>query len=176
MPSPDPWFRRELRRIDSDLRVVWGFERYFKNEWAVERRISPERYFAMYSSLLSSDEPRFVDQPIFDTCQPLYDEYGELVCYKQVGSRRFDLAPEYEWVTFAKMLDARVLTDLKRSYAWERNHSITRLRVEKEAEQQAKEAAAKAKRMDAAVEGLDEALLATRKRVQFGYGDVRDER
>lgn len=174
-PTPEPWFVRELRRIDPDLRVVWGYNRYFKHQWAIERKIPPERYFLMYESLLSSDEPRFVQQPIFDTNQPLYDEEGGFVCYRQVGTREFDLAPEYEWVRFERTLDDRVLSAIRRSYAWERNHSLSRLRFEKEQEQAKKDAAAKARRMDAALEGFDEALLETRKKVQFGYGEARGE-
>jgi hypothetical protein len=153
-PEPDPFYVRELRRIDPDLRLVWGYQRYLKQEWAVERRLPPERYFTNYASLLSSGEPRFIEQPIFDTAQPLFDEVGNSAGYAQVGTRQFDLAPEYEWLQFAPVLDQRLLTDLRRMYAWNRNHSITRLRLEAEAEQAALEKAAKQKRMDAAMDEL----------------------
>ncbi len=77
---------------------------------------------------------------------------------------------------FEKDLNGGVLCALKRSYAWERNHSITRLRMEQEAEQAARDAAAKKKRVDAGLEGYDEAMLEHRKKVQFGYGETRNER
>lgn len=175
-PTPDSWFVRELKKIDTDLRVEWGYNRYFKNLWAIERRIPPERYFLSHASLLSSDEPRFVQQPIFDTNQPLFDEQGEFISYRQVGSRLFDLAPEFEWVRFEKVLNSGVLSDIKRAYAWERNHPISRLAFEKAQEQERKEAAEKKKRMEVAFDGIDEVLLDARKKVQFGYGDTRNEK
>lgn len=177
-PTPDPWFVRELRKIDSDLRVVFGYARYLKKQWAIERRIPPERYFLAYESLFVGDGPRFVDQPVFDVDTLEYNEVGEAVGYKQVGTRKYDLAPEYEWVMFAEHLNGEVLTEMKRIYAWERNHPLSRRAFEKvqQDELERKAAAAKAKRCDAALDGLDEALLETRKRVQFGYGDTRNER
>lgn len=174
-PSPDPWFVHELRRIDPDLRIVWAYGRYFQNAWAIERRMPPERYFACYSAILSSDESRYVDRPIFDTTQPIVDSEGNITGHRQIGVQRYDLAPEFEWVAFAHELDQRVLLSLKRSYAWERNHSISRLKFEKEQEAQKKEVEAKKKRTDAALEGLDEALNETRMRVHFGYGETRNE-
>jgi hypothetical protein len=175
-PSPDPWFVRELKKIDTDLRVEWGYNRYFKQQWAIERRIPPERYFLQHQSLLSTDAPRFVDQPIFDTNQPICDENGEFISYRQVGSRKFDLAPEFEWVRFERELTSGVLSDIKRAYAWERNHPISRLAFEKAQEREQMEAAAKKKRMEVAVDGIDEVLLDARKKVQFGYGDTRNEK
>ena len=77
-PSPDPWFVRELRRIDPNLRIVWAYERYLKSSWAIERKFSPERYFAMHASLLENDGPRFVEQPIFDTNSPTPSQVGAL--------------------------------------------------------------------------------------------------
>lgn len=175
-PTPDPSFVRELRKIDPDLHVQWGYNRYFRNQWAIERRIPPERYFLMYESLLSSDEPRFVQQPIFDTNQPIYDDEGEFVSYRQVGSRTYDLAPEFEWVMFANSLNSEILSAIKRSYAWERNHPLSRIRFEKEKEREEIEAANKAKRIEVAMDALPEAFLETRKKVQFGYGETRNER
>lgn len=175
-PTPDPWFVRELKKIDPDLRVVWGYQRYLKNTWAIERKIPPERYFLMYESLLSGNEPRFVQQPIFDTNQPLFDEEGEFVSFRQVGSREYDLAPEYEWVRFEAALSAEVVCQIKRSYAWERNHPITRLAFEKRQEQEQKEQAAQKRRMEAAFDAIDEVFLDTRKKVQFGYGQTRNEK
>jgi hypothetical protein len=104
-----------------------------------------------------------------------YDEYGQEIGYKQVGIRQYDLAPEYEQLFFTEKLDEETLTSLKRAYAWERNHPLSRLKLEKEQEQEAMAAAQKKKRMDAALEGLDEALLEVRQKVQFGYGDTRNE-
>lgn len=174
-PTPDPWFVRELKKIDPDLRVEWGYNRYLKHQWAIERKIPPERYFLQHASLLESDGPRFVEQPIFDSNQPIFDDNGEFISYRQVGTRTYDLAPEYEWVRFETVLSSDVLSAIKRSYAWERNHPISRLAFEKAQEQAEKEAAAKKRRVDAGLEGYDEVFLETRKKVQFGYGETRKE-
>ncbi len=160
-PEPDPFYVRELKKIDLDLRLAWGYQRYLKNEWVIERKMPAERYFACYASILSSDEPRFVEQPVFDTNQPLFDEAGNSAGYVQIGTRQFDLAPEYEWVQFAPTLDQRLLTSLKRAYAWDRNHPISRLAVEKAAEQEAKEKAAKSKRMDEAYDSIKDVFRET---------------
>ncbi len=160
-PEPDPFYVRELRKIDPDLRLSWAYNRYLKQEWVVERKMPPERYFACYASLLEEGAPRFVEQPIYDTNQPLFDAAGNSAGYVQIGTRQFDLAPEYEWVQFAPALDMRFLTELKRAYAWDRNHSISRLAFEKKQEQEAKEKAAKAKRMDEAYEGLKDVFRET---------------
>src|ERR1051326_2600952 len=172
-PSPEPWFVRELRRIDADLRVVWGFNRYLVQRWAIERKIPPERYFKIYESVLTGDGPRFVRQPIFDTNQPVTDDRGEFISYRQIGEREFDLAPEYEWVRFVSDLTEEVLTRLKRSYAWERNHPLSRLRVEKEQEIAKNKAAAKKKRLAHidVREVISEAQMNAGVKVQFGYGD-----
>ncbi len=174
-PTPDHTFVYELRKIDPDLRVVWGYERYFVNKWAIERKIPPERYFAMYESLLSSNEPRFIDRPIFDTDQPQFDDYGNMIGYKQVGVQHYDLAPEYEWVSFQPELNGSVLYELRRVYAWERNHPLSRIAFEKAQEEKAKQEEAKKKRLEAAFAGIDEALLDSRFKVQFGYGAKRNE-
>ena len=156
-PEPDPAFVDELKKIDSDLRVVFGYERYFINKFVIERKISPERYRAMYASFLKSNEPRFIDQPIFDSDQPIYGEpeldqegnpYLPIAGYVRIGSRKYDLAPDYEWVmnvenedgTF-RPLDSRTLLKLRRVYAWERFHSISRLKFEKEREREEQEKA-----------------------------------
>ncbi len=132
----------------------------------------------MYSNILSSDEPRFVEQPIYDTNQPQYDENGDFVCYKQIGTRTYDLAPQYEWVSFVDALELGVLIDLKRSYAWERNHPLSRARFEQEQREadERKEADQKRKRLEAGMEGFEEAMLKHRKKVQFGYGETRNEK
>jgi hypothetical protein len=152
MPTPDPWFERELRLIDPALRAIFAYERYFKTAWAIERRLSPDRYHACYKSLIDSGGPRFVRQPIFDTAQPLFNDDGEPIGFRVVGERDFDLAPEFEWVTFADCLDQRVLVELKRAYAWERGHPLSRLRFEKEQARLAAEAKAKERRVDEALQ------------------------
>jgi hypothetical protein len=178
-PVPDPAFVRELRKIDPDLRVVWGYERYLKSAWTIERRMPPERYFACYASILESGEPRFIQQPIYDTNRPIYGyvadrETGLLnlhqMGYEIVGYRTFDLAPEYEWVQFVqekdgsfRPLDQRTLTELKRAYAWDRNQPLSRIKFEQEQEQAAKEKALAQKRMDIAMEALPEAFRAVGK-------------
>jgi hypothetical protein len=161
-PEPDPSFVRQLRKIDPDLRVVWGYERYFRNCWTIERRVPPERYFAMFASLLEADAPRFVQQPIYDENETV------------IGHREYDLAPEYEWVMNVvepdgsrRELDQRTITELKRAYAWDRFHSITRAKIEKEREQEEADRAAKKKRIDAAMDALPDVWRETGK-VLFG--------
>ena len=51
-------------------------------------------------------------------------------------------------------LDGRVLLKLRRTYAWERFHSITRAKFERQAEIDAQAAAQKRKRCDAAFDEL----------------------
>lgn len=167
-PEPDPAFVRQLRKIDPDLRVVWGYQRYFVNRWAIERKIPPERYFLMYASLLESDDPRIIQQPIFDTEQPVYDEEGNMTGHACVGYRDFDLAPDHEWVMFTDHLCEDVIIELKRSYAWERNHPISRLAFEK-AEEERKKREAQAKRnADIGWEGVKEGWRVTGKTLQGG--------
>lgn len=177
-PTPDPWFVRELRLIDPELRVRWGMERYLKNSWVVERRLSPEEYYTKYRSVTEEDRPRFTEQPIFDVDQAVTDENGEFVSYKQVGVRDYDLAPEWDSLGFYDTLDARAVLEIKKAYAYNRNQPYSRERFEQaqREEEEAKEKAQKSKRLDAAYDGLDEALLETRSRVQFGYGDTRNEK
>lgn len=172
-PIPDPWFVRELKKIDPDLRVVWGMERYLRAEWAIERKTPAERYFLMYESILSDNGPRFVEQPIFDASKPIKDEYGEVVSYEQVGTRMYDLAPEYEWIAFRPTLDSELLTLIKKLY-WENAHQ-KETAAENAAADAAKDEAKTAKRIAAGVEGIEEALLDTRKKVQFGHGQTRKE-
>lgn len=162
-PTPDPFYVRELRKIDPDLRLVWGYNRYLMNKWVVERRIPPDRYFAMYASLLEEGAPRFVQQPIYDTSQPLYDEEGNEAGYRVVGQREFDLAPDHEYVLAAEALDMRLITELKRAYAWERFHSLTRAKIEKDQEEEARAKALKDKRMDIWLEALDQGYHETGK-------------
>lgn len=172
-PQPEPWFVRALKKIDRDLNVVWGMERYLRAEWAIERKMPPERYFAAYAAVLSDDGPRFVDQPVFDMEQPIRDKQGDIVGYTQVGTRLYDLAPEYEWVAFRPSLD-QTLLDLIQKLYWERDHP-EETAAANAAEKSAKAAEQKAKRIEGAISGIDEALLETRKIVQFGAGPTRNE-
>lgn len=149
-PTPDPDFVHNLKRIDPDLRVVWGYQRYLKSAWTIERKMPPERYFAAYASLLESGEPRFVQQPIYDTNRPIYgyimdEETLELnltqMGYEIIGYREFDLAPEYEWLMFVtnkdgsfRQLDERTLVELRRQYAWHLNQPLSRRRFLEEQE------------------------------------------
>jgi len=171
-PTPDPAFVCDLKRIDPELRVIWGYERYLKNCWAIEHHMEPDRYFECYASLLESKESRFIDQPIFDTAQPLYayvmnEETLELeltqMGYKQVGTRKFDLAPEWEWIQFVqekdgsfRPLDSRTIMDIKRTYAWHRNQPLSRIRFEQEQEREAKEKALQAKRVEEGMSAIPE--------------------
>lgn len=172
-PEPHPWFVRELRRIDPEMRVVWAMERYLRAEWAIERKIEPERYFAMHSSLLSDDGDRFIDQPVFDDSKPLYDEFGDLTGYEQIGTRKLDLAPEWEHIAFRPTLDQALLTKIKQ-LIWENNHQEEVLR-QQALDDEARLAEKKMKRIDAATEGIDEAMLEVRTKVQFGHGAKRNE-
>lgn len=160
-PIPSPHFVGDLRAIDPALQVVWGYSRYMLNRWVIERKLSPESYHAHYRSLIEGNEERFVEQPIFDSDQPILDR-GEVVGYEQVGTRKFDLAPEWECVMIVeekdrgyRPLDQRTLTELRRVYAWNRFHSLTRMRYEKEAA--AKEA--EAKRREAFIDDVAEAII-----------------
>jgi hypothetical protein len=172
-PTPDAWFVRELKKIDPDLRVVWGMERYLKTEWAIERKTPAERYFLMYEAILSDAGPRFVEQPVYDCSKKLYDEGGSFIGYEQVGTRTYDLAPEYEWVAFRTELNQALLDRIKQLY-WERDH-------QKEVEQQA--AAEKDKKAetfdnklnDSIAEGIEEGFRANRQEVVFGHGPTRSE-
>lgn len=174
-PTPDPFFVKELKKIDPSLRVGWAFERYLLDRWVIERKISPERYYRMYRALFESGEDRFVTQPIYDTSQPLYDAYGEPTGkYRQVGERKFDLAPEYEWVMFVensdqsfRPLDSRTLMELKRAYAWDRFHSFTRQRIEREAEEAKKEASMDSRINDLMKEKLKDVYRELGIRVQI---------
>jgi hypothetical protein len=174
-PEPEPWFVAELKKIDKDLRIVFGYERYFVKQWALERKMTPERYHAAYKSILESGEDRFVDRPIFDSTKPIFDEYGDIVTYEQIGVQRFDLAPEWEWVSFSQRLDEDFLTRIRRSYAWERNHPISRVKFEMEQERLQKENERRKLHREIIKEGIEEAFLATRKKVQFGFGKTRSE-
>ncbi len=163
-PTPDPFYVKEIKAIDPALRIVWGMARYFVECFVVERKISPERYYAMYRLFFESGQERYIDRPIYDDDQPLYDEEGNRSGSKIVGYNRFDLAPEYEWVMFVeepdhsyRALDSRLVLELKRMYAWDRFHSFSRMRFEKKREEEAKEKSRQSRRLDAIREGIDEA-------------------
>lgn len=154
-PDPDPHFVRELMRIDPNLRVVFGYDRYMKNVWVIERRMSAERYAACYASLLLQGVERFTEQPIFDTDQPEYNQDGERIGFRVVGTRRFDLAPEWEYIMSVeepdgsyRQLDSRTLMELKRQYAWNFNQPLSRRRFEEKQERERLAAAKSAERAD----------------------------
>ena len=151
-PRPDPSFVKELKKIDPDLRASFGYARYLVKKWTIERHIEPTRYWQLHASLFESGAPRFIEQPIFDTDQPIYGEweidqegqpYQPLIGHVQVGTRQYDLAPEYEWVMTVenedqtyRPLDGRTLLKLRRAYAWDRFHSLTRTKIEKQRERE----------------------------------------
>ncbi len=173
-PEPDPWFQRELRLIDPSLRVVFGYERYLMNKWVIERKMTPERYFTCYASLFEQHLPRFVMQPIFDTDSPLYDEEGGECGYRQVGVRQYDLAPEWEWIATLETLQGAFkqpgpddLIDLRRQYAWNYTHPISRAKFEQEEREKAekREAEQKQKRVDIWMESIEQAWSEHGKRV-----------
>ncbi len=174
-PTPDPAFVRELKRIDPDLRVVWGYQRYLQNEWVIERKKSPENYFKSHAALFEEGGPRFVAQPIFDSGQPIMNEEGEVVAYQKIGERMFDLAPEYEHVMGMKTLSNQALIELRRAYAWHQNHPISRMRFEQKAEEERKSAEFKKQICEATDAAMDQVFLETRRKVQFGHGATRRE-
>jgi hypothetical protein len=173
-PEPEPWFVRELHIIDRSLRVVFGYERYLRKCWVIERRLNAERYAISYASLFRDNLPRFIEQPVFDTNQPLYDDEGGISGYRQVGSRTFDLAPEWEWIANIetpqggyKPLSHDDLIALRRQYAWNYNHPYSRARFEEEERRkaEAKEAAKKTARVDTWMDSIEEAWSVHGKRV-----------
>ena len=177
-PGPDPLFVRELRKIDTNLRVVWGYERYLRQNWVIERRLDSDRYYKLYGSLFRENLPRFVAQPVYDSNQPLYDEAGELIGYRQVGERQYDLAPEWEWVRFVEEpdgtkrdLDSRTLHAIRREYAWNRFHSITRTKIEKQQEEDRQKEERRKKRQELIEECVDEAWHEYGKIVTGGQPD-----
>ena len=166
-PPPDPLFVDELRKIDPSLRIVFGYERYFRNCWVIERRMDGETYRIKYRSLIEKDDQRFIDQPIYDRSQPILDDTGEETGdYAIVGYRKFDLAPEWEWIKNIETRDGKYkpfgmddILALKREYAWNRNHMYSRARYEEEERKkdEAAENAKAAKRRETILEGIDEA-------------------
>jgi len=161
-PTPDPDFVRQLKMIDPALRVDWAQNRYLLHRWVIEKKIDPIRYAAMYHSVVCGGQSRFIDQPIFDDDQPIYNLKGEIVSHHIVGYRQYDLAPEYEWLRFVETEDrgyrplgSDVLLELRREYAWNQNHWLTRLKIERE-EQEKLEAGKKQQRLAEALEGIDE--------------------
>lgn len=181
-PTPDRHWVRELARLDPDLRLVWGYQRYLTSKWVVERRIDPERYFQMYGNLLEADMPRFVSQPIIDHDRPLYDDEGVITGYETVGQREYDLAPEFEYVLTAQNRDGSYrafgeedMLELRRWYAWNRNHPLSRAKFEEEERllTEAKERAEANKLAAMIDEGIDEAFHETgfRKRYVLDAGE-----
>ena len=165
-PEPPPWFKRELKLIDPTLRVSFGYERYLLNKWVIERKMSAERYWTCYASLFEQNIPRYTQQPIFDVNHPLYDEEGGMCGYEQVGVREYDLAPEWEWIMTIETKAGQFkqpgpddLTELRRLYAWNFTHPLSRAKFEAEeaAKVAAKERAQKEKRLDLWHESIEEA-------------------
>ncbi len=133
-----------------------------------------ERYWLAYEAILSCNEDRFVDQPIFDVSQPVLDEVtGEPMGYKQIGTRKFDLAPEYEHITFRKTLDQALLDKIKK-LCWDHAHPEETAAADK-LEKETREEKQKEKRLAVAMEGVDEAFKEVRKEVVFGHGATRSE-
>jgi hypothetical protein len=173
-PNPDPWFVKELKKIDPNLRVVFGYQQYLTKKWAIERKFTPEQYHNAYKSQLDAGGPRFVEQPVYDSNQPILD-MGQIVGYKQIGVRQFDIMPEWQWIQFVDRLDEEFLTQIRRSYAWERNHPISRMKFEQDQAMAAQQKKDKDKRNELVREGVEEAFRALRKKVVFGAGASRSE-
>jgi hypothetical protein len=158
-PAPDKFYESELKRIDPDLRLVWGYDRYLQNRWVVERKIPYDRYAAMYHTSIDTGEERFIDQPVFDDDKPIYDEAGEVIGSEQVGTRKFDLRPEWECVLIVendegeyRPMDMHAVIEVKRAYAWDRFTSLEKLKLEGDAEREGKENKLKEERIDAAMD------------------------
>lgn len=172
-PNPDPWFVQALKEIDPDMRVVWGMERYFRAEWAIERKMDSEEYAKAYAAVVLDGGPRYVDQPVLDNSQPIKDEEGSVIGYVQVGINRYDLAPEYEWLTFCPVLVQSVLDALKKRI-WEYDHPVEAALLLQQ-EEEDKEGDRRAQRLLASMEGVDEAFKEVGREVVFGYGATRKE-
>lgn len=177
-PQPEPWFVKELELIDPNLRVIFGYERYLMKNWVIECRIDPAMYAKRYFTLLTSGQPRFIEQPIFDEGKPIYDPYDPLqetpIGHEQVGVRKFDLAPEWEWRKTIHLPDGSFkplgmddILELKREYAWNRNHAYSRERYEMEQREadERKEKEEKAKGVEMWMEAYDQALFEAGQRV-----------
>lgn len=173
-PEPEQWFIKELALIDQDLRVVWGFDRYLMNNWVIEAHIPPHLYAQRYFSFLCSGGPRFIEQPIYDRSKPIYDEDGNEVGFPIIGTRQFDMAPEWEWRKTIQLSDGSFkplgmddILALKKEYAWNRNHAYSRAKFEAEqAEADAqKEQAEKEQRKEIWLEAYDQAWSETGRRV-----------
>lgn len=178
-PEPDPWFVKELSLIDPDLRVVFGYERYLLKNWVIEYRMNAAEYARRYFSFLTSGSARFIQQPIYDHGKPIYDGVdpeGEpiVVGYETVGTRKFDMAPEWEWRKTIQNRDGSFkplgmddILDLKKEYAWNRNHAYSRAKFEAEEREkdEKKQQAFDAKLVEIGLEALDEARLETGRRV-----------
>lgn len=141
--------------------------------------MSPERYFSCYASLLESNENRYFTQPIYDTNLFVYDDEGEPLGYEIVGYRQYDLAPEWEWLRTIETMKGEFkapggddLLALRREYAWNYNQPFTRAKLEQEQREadEAKLADQKRRRLEAAMEGVDEAKTALGKRVSVSVG------
>lgn len=183
-PEPDPSFVRELKKIDPALRVVWGYERYYKRSWVIERRMTPERYWQCYASLFEEGLARFVKQPIYDHDQPIYDNEGELIDWTIIGYRDFDLAPEWEWLHTIETLDGQFkplgaddLLKLRREYAWNINHPLSRHRFEEEQrlKDESKDRDFKKKISDLIMESVEQAWYEHDKIVTHNVGPTRME-
>lgn len=179
-PEPESWFVKELELIDPNLRVVFGYERYLMNNWVVECHIPPDVYAKRYFAFLTSGEPRYIDQPIFDHDRPIYestdpdDPDPPVVGYEQVGWRKFDMAPDWEWRKTIQNPDGSFkplgmddILDLKREYAWNRNHAYSRAKWEadQKAADEKKAAERKQKRVDIWMEAYDESITEVGARV-----------
>lgn len=172
-PNPDPWFVQALKEIDPDMRAVWGMERYFRAEWAIERKMDPEEYALAYSAVVLDGGSRYVNQPVFDNAQPIKDADGNVTGYVQVGVNKYDLAPEYEWLTFCPNLNQTVLDALKKRI-WEYEHPVEAAAILKQ-EEEDREGDKRAQRLLASMEGVDEAFKEVGREVVFGYGATRKE-
>ncbi len=164
-PDPDPSFIRELHIIDKELRLVWGYDRYLKRKWVIERRIQPDRYAAMYWNHLVTNQPRYVDQPIYDDDQPIYDELGNIQDSQIVGYRKFDMCPEWEWIATVENRDGTFkqpgqddLLSLRRQYAWNYNHPLSRHKFEEEEriKQESKQRAERNQSLDMYLDAIDQ--------------------
>ncbi len=174
-PQPDPFFVEEVKKVDPSLRVVFGYTRYFVKKWVIERRLSPERYASIYAAAIKEDWPRFATQPIYDTGQPIYSDVLDVdgqpiqTGYLQVGERLFDVRPEWECLAQFDKCDSRAILELKRAYAWNYNHPLSRSKFEEEQrlEDEQKEAEAKRKRVDLEMESVEEAWSLFGKRRSY---------
>lgn len=135
MPTPDPWFESELKRISPDLRLNWGRENYGWNCWVVERRVPNGEWRRIYEDAINQKQQRFVQQKLSDGTSRYYDTMPEWIGvhfvktpdnqYRSPDGR--DLAAIRRWLFEFRSIDEQNRHDKERRDEIERKAEETRL-------------------------------------------------